>query len=98
MAKPLTLSFLGEFPQPLQRQTVGNSTIECVPSATDTSLADCNALNDILVRCNTLANESAPKQDIIDCFCTQEVLSAYVGYITLPCRANPHKSVISNLV
>ncbi len=79
LLSPLSGSLLG-----LHRlQTVGNQTVDCVPGAEDTSLENCNKLDEILARCNTLANKHAPKQDIIDCFCIQEVLSGYVGYATI---------------
>lgn len=84
MADPFVPSFLGSVPKLHVRQTIGNTTVECVPGAADTNLANCNKLDEVLVRCNALANQDAPKQDIIDCFCTQELLSAYVGYVNAP--------------
>jgi hypothetical protein len=45
----------------------------CVGSIT--SFPNCDNVNAILQRCNQLT----AKQDIINCFCTQDLINAYVG-------------------
>ena len=61
-----------------RRQEVWNTHVTCLPGTADASLTNCHKLDEVLVRCNALANQNAPKQEIIDCFCTQELLNAYV--------------------
>ncbi|KAJ4018871.1 hypothetical protein NW761_014941 [Fusarium oxysporum] len=54
------------------------NSIHCAPGATR-DFTNCNKLDEILQRCNDLGNQNASQQQISDCFCTQEVLNAYVG-------------------
>ncbi len=88
MASPFVPSSFGSLPKlPHLRtifQTLENKTIDCVPSDTPTNFENCNKLGDVLDRCKALINQNRPKQEYIDCFCTQEVLSAYVGLVTVP--------------
>lgn len=65
-------------------QNVGNTSVKCVPDAGNTDLANCDRLDQVLGKCNALSDQNAPKQDIVDCFCTQELLSAYVGWVIVP--------------
>ena len=77
-------------------QNVGNTSVECVPDAGNTDLANCNKLDQILGKCNTLSNQNAPKQDIIDCFCTQELFSAYVGWVIVPLCAPELRTALTS--
>jgi hypothetical protein len=81
MASPFVPSPFGSLPKLTSLrtilQTIGNETVDCVPSDAPTNFESCNKLGPVLARCKDLKNR--PKQEYIDCFCTQEVLSDYVG-------------------
>ncbi|KAK0725628.1 hypothetical protein B0H67DRAFT_508606 [Lasiosphaeris hirsuta] len=61
-----------------RRQVGGNNTLECAPGGVKT-LANCDKLDELLIRCDNLTEQQAPQQEIADCFCAQEMLNAYVG-------------------
>jgi hypothetical protein len=83
MADFLLPSISGALSQLHRRQGTGmpgNTDVNCPSGASvNTSLQNCQKMNEILVRCNTISKEDKLKQDLIDCFCTQELLNAYVG-------------------
>jgi len=61
-----------------RRQSSGNNTLNCISGGVQT-LPNCAKLDELLIRCNDLVNRNAPKQDVVDCMCTQDMLNAYIG-------------------